>query len=554
MTNPKASPPPSVPSAQGEASERAAELKRLADTMSRACATLAKARHFGGDIPDALEAHRDAQIALHAAIDRHCAGSGAEPVVSGRRPWWMRRDVNEHDWPEDFQGENGCYECNCIHCGERFHGYKRRVTCKACDPIVREKLAPIGATLNEGPAASPAPAEPSVTWTVARDQQSPLWLACVTAAKAVLATARQMGARSAYHWDVEIEGFAAAIFKSIAASQQPAPDQRGRTIRDLQDKLSAANTEIRALRQMISASGASEPSSQQTAEPAVPSTDALQIQSYIETAREAINDSKDENKATRTELLDCALRSLSKAVAALAAQPLPAPTSERVEAVLDAAQAFAEALDRGNADFARDFTPLTVAVAALVPAPAASVEPDMRAICEALGFDPTNHHNASKCPYCRPAASVEDSAPMDGGFHEGYAEGFDAGKAAASVEDAGRVPGVFMPVAWADVISERQRQADGEGYTREHDDEHDDGALSAAASTYALAASDKLNPARRGIEFGGGRRGPSTWPWSRDAWKPAPPRRMLVKAGALILAEIERLDRAARAGDVGAKQ
>lgn len=28
---------------------------------------------------------------------------------------------------------------------------------------------------------------------------------------------------------------------------------------------------------------------------------------------------------------------------------------------------------------------------------------DMRAICEALGFDPTNHHNAAKCPYCRPA-------------------------------------------------------------------------------------------------------------------------------------------------------
>ena len=26
---------------------------------------------------------------------------------------------------------------------------------------------------------------------------------------------------------------------------------------------------------------------------------------------------------------------------------------------------------------------------------------DMRLICEALGFDPTNHHNAAKCPYCR---------------------------------------------------------------------------------------------------------------------------------------------------------
>ena len=31
-------------------------------------------------------------------------------------------------------------------------------------------------------------------------------------------------------------------------------------------------------------------------------------------------------------------------------------------------------------------------------------EPDMRAVCEALGFDPTNHHNAAKCPYCRPVS------------------------------------------------------------------------------------------------------------------------------------------------------
>lgn len=28
--------------------------------------------------------------------------------------------------------------------------------------------------------------------------------------------------------------------------------------------------------------------------------------------------------------------------------------------------------------------------------------PDMVAICAALGFDPTNHHNAAKCPYCTP--------------------------------------------------------------------------------------------------------------------------------------------------------
>jgi hypothetical protein len=29
---------------------------------------------------------------------------------------------------------------------------------------------------------------------------------------------------------------------------------------------------------------------------------------------------------------------------------------------------------------------------------------DVRGIIEALGFDPTNHHNAAKCPYCTPKA------------------------------------------------------------------------------------------------------------------------------------------------------
>ena len=33
------------------------------------------------------------------------------------------------------------------------------------------------------------------------------------------------------------------------------------------------------------------------------------------------------------------------------------------------------------------------------------------------------------------------------------------------------------------------------------------------------------------------------WPWAAEWWKPKDCRRNLVRAGALILAEIERLDR-----------
>lgn len=36
---------------------------------------------------------------------------------------------------------------------------------------------------------------------------------------------------------------------------------------------------------------------------------------------------------------------------------------------------------------------------------------------------------------------------------------------------------------------------------------------------------------------------PPTWPWGAEWWKPKEPRRDLVRAGALIIAEIERLDR-----------
>ncbi len=32
---------------------------------------------------------------------------------------------------------------------------------------------------------------------------------------------------------------------------------------------------------------------------------------------------------------------------------------------------------------------------------------DVRGIIEALGFDPTNHHNALKCPYCTPQPERE---------------------------------------------------------------------------------------------------------------------------------------------------
>ncbi len=104
---------------------------------------------------------------------------------------------------------------------------------------------------------------------------------------------------------------------------------------------------------------------------------------------------------------------------------------------------------------------------------------------------------------------------------------------------------LILVAAARDVLAERHRQISGEGWTPEHDDEHDGGDLAAAAATYCLAVADQLNPLSQGD--GGYCDGapPESWPWAEEWWKPTAndPRRMLVKAGALVLAELERLDR-----------
>lgn len=91
-----------------------------------------------------------------------------------------------------------------------------------------------------------------------------------------------------------------------------------------------------------------------------------------------------------------------------------------------------------------------------------------------------------------------------------------------------------------DVYTERLRQIEKEGWTAEHDNSHGSGELAAAGAAYAAIAED-LQGDRRLLDAGP----PAFWPFEGSWWKPSPePRRNLVKATALLLAEIERLDRA----------
>ena len=104
-----------------------------------------------------------------------------------------------------------------------------------------------------------------------------------------------------------------------------------------------------------------------------------------------------------------------------------------------------------------------------------------------------------------------------------------AGQAQEMIE---HMLGDVMNPAALDVLAERRRQIESEGWTARFDDERNGGELACAAACYAFNAA-----------YPGSRLLHSFWPWSDSWWKPKDARRDLVKAGALILAELERLDR-----------
>ncbi|CEI76895.1 hypothetical protein I5E45_10430 [Pseudomonas aeruginosa] len=136
--------------------------------------------------------------------------------------------------------------------------------------------------------------------------------------------------------------------------------------------------------------------------------------------------------------------------------------------------------------------------------------------------------------------AFEEGQPADDG--DGYlfsAEEFDLfvqrllDSCAAPVAQAQH----SVPRAWLDVQAERRRQVEVEGYHGFRDSHYINYELSKAARAYIEVSWHALSgglPCKK----------PESWPWM-TGFKWADGRTMLVKAGALILAEIERLDRVA---------
>ncbi|KFB95117.1 hypothetical protein GTGU_04709 [Trabulsiella guamensis ATCC 49490] len=82
--------------------------------------------------------------------------------------------------------------------------------------------------------------------------------------------------------------------------------------------------------------------------------------------------------------------------------------------------------------------------------------------------------------------------------------------------------------AVSDVLAERHRQQSVKGFSVQQDDTYIEGELAAAAISY-------IEPMEAG----------NYWPadWPAASFKPSDYRRNLVKATALLLAELERIDR-----------
>lgn len=92
------------------------------------------------------------------------------------------------------------------------------------------------------------------------------------------------------------------------------------------------------------------------------------------------------------------------------------------------------------------------------------------------------------------------------------------------------------------ITKERERQVSEEGWAPEHDDKHTLSELVKAAVCYALPEKYRVFSVKgEGFHI----RVAPEWPWKAEWWKPTPNDRIreLTKAGALICAEIDRLQR-----------
>lgn len=150
------------------------------------------------------------------------------------------------------------------------------------------------------------------------------------------------------------------------------------------------------------------------------------------------------------------------------------------------------------------------------------VADDLAAHIERITGVEIGEHSSVNCPWQNAIEAAECYSP---------AQGIEMG------------PGVQA------IAIERQRQMATERFTSTHDEQYQRGELAKAAVAYAQLAATELEAGTRGHI--GWLNPPAIWPWEAHWWKPVDARRDLVRAGALIAAQIDLIDQRDAAPGVG---
>lgn len=154
------------------------------------------------------------------------------------------------------------------------------------------------------------------------------------------------------------------------------------------------------------------------------------------------------------------------------------------------------------------------------------------------------------------AAAREARWTLEGVQKDTY---YEVDGALAQIDAALALPRDKWRPAIAEVAAERRRQVEKEGWSERHDDQHTDRSMALAAALYASPIDLKEVEVRANGDIFVS----DPWPWkfiapvdsrggSGNAWdkrQKHDQRRRLVIAAALIIAEIERIDRAQETSD-----
>lgn len=109
-------------------------------------------------------------------------------------------------------------------------------------------------------------------------------------------------------------------------------------------------------------------------------------------------------------------------------------------------------------------------------------------------------------------------------------------------QEAGNSPDAVSK-AIKDVVSERSRQKNGEFYSDAQDDSYVNNELTRGSASYVnhVIGRSWIHVSKPSVYQN--ELVPDLWPWSEQSWKPKSPRQDLVRATALLIADIERIDR-----------